>query len=107
VVKTAAPSSQSIAGRTTSSRAHNQIRILQVSSSGSETAYLRKAFQESALSVPAANQLRDALYLASHEEFDAIGVSAMGITQWTVLFDTLSKEGERMASHQVGPSVHA
>ncbi|MGF6530002.1 two-component system OmpR family response regulator [Paraburkholderia sp. GAS33] len=65
------------------------MRILLVSSSEAETVYLHKAFRESAHSVQAADNLRYALYLASHEEFDAIVISAVGVTLMTSLFDAL------------------
>jgi two-component system OmpR family response regulator len=65
------------------------MRILLVSSSEAETVYLHKAFRESAHSVHAADNLRYALYLAAHEEFDAIVISAVGIVLMTALFDAL------------------
>jgi len=65
------------------------MRILLISSSEAETVYLHKAFRESAHSVQAADNLRYALYLASHETFDAIVVSVVGSAQMTALFDTL------------------
>jgi two-component system, OmpR family, response regulator len=77
------------------------MRILLVSSSEAETVYLHKAFRESAHSVHAADNLRYALYLASHEEFDAIVVSTVGITQMAALFDTLPE----MASLPRAPAL--
>ena len=65
------------------------MRILLVSSSETETVYLHKAFRESAHSVHVADNLRYALYLASHEAFDAIVVSAVGLSLMTALFDAL------------------
>ena len=77
------------------------MRILLVSSSEAETVYLHKAFRESAHSVYAADNLRYALYLATHEEFDAIVVCAVGIAQMTALFDTLAE----MASLPRAPAL--
>jgi two-component system OmpR family response regulator len=65
------------------------MRILLVSSSEADTVYLHKAFKESAHSVQVADNLRYALYLASHEEFDAIVLSAVGLSLMTALFDAL------------------
>jgi two-component system OmpR family response regulator len=65
------------------------MRILLVSSSEAETVYLHKAFRESAHSVQVADNLRYALYLSSHEEFDAIVISAVGLSLTTALFDAL------------------
>jgi DNA-binding response OmpR family regulator len=65
------------------------MRILLVSSSETETVYLHKAYRESAHSVHVADNLRYALYLASHEAFDAIVVSAVGLSLMTALFDAL------------------
>lgn len=65
------------------------MRILLVSSSEAETAYLHKAFRESAHSVHAADNLRYALYLAAQEEFDAIVISSVGVNLMTALLDAL------------------
>jgi two-component system OmpR family response regulator len=65
------------------------MRILLVSSSETETVYLHKAFRESAHSVQVADNLRYALYLASYEEFDAIVISAVGLSLTMALFDAL------------------
>lgn len=67
------------------------MRILLVSSSETETVYLHKAFRESAHSVHAADNLRYALYLASHEDFDAIVVATLGMNMLTALFDALAE----------------
>jgi two-component system OmpR family response regulator len=65
------------------------MRILLVSSSEADTVYLHKAFKESAHSVQVADNLRYAVYLASHEEFDAVVISAVGLSLMTALFDAL------------------
>jgi two-component system OmpR family response regulator len=65
------------------------MRILLVSSSEADTVYLHKAFKESAHSVQVADNLRYAVYLASHEEFDAVVISAVRLSLMTALFDAL------------------
>jgi two-component system OmpR family response regulator len=65
------------------------MRILLVSCSEAQTFYLHKAFRESAHSVYAADNLRYATYLASHEAFDAIVIAAVGVALMSALFDAL------------------
>jgi two-component system OmpR family response regulator len=65
------------------------MRILLVSPSEAETVYLHKAFRESAHSVQTADNLRYALYLASHEPFDAVVIATVGLVQRGELLDTL------------------
>ncbi|MCA8234372.1 response regulator transcription factor [Burkholderia cenocepacia] len=52
------------------------MRILLVTSPHPEASWLHKALQESGHSVPRADDLRDALFLASQEAFDAIVATA-------------------------------
>lgn len=77
------------------------MRILLVSSSEAETVYLHKAFRESAHSVHAADNLRYALYLASHEDFDAVVIAAVGVSILAPLFDALPE----LASLPRAPAV--
>jgi two-component system, OmpR family, response regulator len=65
------------------------MRVLLVSSSDAEAAYLHKAFRESAHSLQTADNLRYALYLALHEEFDAIVISSDAATVMATLLDAL------------------
>jgi two-component system OmpR family response regulator len=48
------------------------MRILLVSTSEPESAYLHKALRERSHSLQVTNHLRDAIYLASQDAFDAI-----------------------------------
>lgn len=52
------------------------MRILLVTSPHPEASWLHKALQESGHSVPRADDLRDGLFLASQEAFDAIVATA-------------------------------
>jgi DNA-binding response OmpR family regulator len=52
------------------------MRILLVSPASPEAGWLQKAFQESAHSLQRAEDTRDALFVASHEPFDAVVVLA-------------------------------
>lgn len=65
------------------------MRVLLVSSSDAEAAYLHKALRESAHSVHTADNLRYALYLAANEEFDAIMIAAPGTASLATILDAL------------------
>jgi DNA-binding response OmpR family regulator len=57
------------------------MRILLVSTTRAESAYLHKALRESAHSLQLTNDVRDAVYLASQDTFDAILIMAANHAQ--------------------------
>jgi two-component system OmpR family response regulator len=67
------------------------MRILLVSTSRADSAYMHKALRESAHSLQVTDDLRDALYLASQDTFDAILIVAGDRTQTDVLHQSLPK----------------
>ncbi|MFP6562834.1 response regulator transcription factor [Paraburkholderia sp. B3] len=67
------------------------MRILLISPLHAEGAWLQKALQESAHSLQRAEDLRDGLFLASEEPFDAVIVMALDSAWLTPLLDMLPK----------------
>jgi len=67
------------------------MRILLVSPTNAEAAYLHKALQESAHSVQRADDYRDGVFLASQERFEAIVVVAADARHYPELMEVMPK----------------